>query len=456
MHFDINSCNNFYFVGIGGISMSSLALILKRSGKTVSGYDRRSSDATENLEKEGIKVYYDADIKNSRGADIAVYTAAVTAENPEMQNVIANGIPTISRATLLGAIASEYPNSIAVAGTHGKSSTCGILSQIFLSIPNSDPTILIGAKLPSIEGTFRTGHDKNFVFEACEYKNSFLEFYPTVSVVLNVELDHTDFFHSLEDMENSFMKFVSNTAPGGCVIINKDNAHAMECIKNYQGKVYTYSVEDSSADFYSKDIVFNHGMPEYTLVFKGREVFRAGLSIPGMHNVSNSLAAVAAAFISKIDDDAIIKGLRDFRGVGRRFEYKGNINGAQVFDDYAHHPDEIRATLEAARRLSDGRIITVFQPHTFSRLHDLFDDFVSAFGNADIKVFADVFSARETNVYGISSETLAKGMKNGVYLDSFEKVATHIKEIAQEGDTVVFMGAGDIDKAIKLLFTEEK
>ncbi len=452
MHFDINSVNSFYFVGIGGISMSSLALILKRSGKTVSGYDRRSSDATENLEKEGIKVYYGADIENSRGADIAVFTAAVTPENPEMQNVIANGIPTISRATLLGAIASEYPNSIAVAGTHGKSSTCGILSQIFLSIPESDPTILIGAKLPCIESTFRTGHDRNFVFEACEYKNSFLEFFPTVSVVLNVELDHTDFFHSLEDMEHSFMQFVGNTAENGCVIINKDSSNAMECIKQYTGKVYTYSVVDSSADFFAKDIRFEHGMPSYTLVFKGREVFRAELSIPGTHNVSNSLAAVAAAFISKVDDDAIIKGLKDFRGVGRRFEYKGAINGAQVFDDYAHHPDEIRATLEAAKRLADGRIITVFQPHTYSRLHDLFDDFVAAFDGADIKVFADVFSARESNIYGISSKELADGMDNGVYLDSFEKVAAFVKDTAHEGDTVVFMGAGDIDKAIKLLF----
>ncbi len=455
MHFDINSANSFYFVGIGGISMSSLALILKRSGKTVSGYDRRSSDATVNLEKEGIKVYYDTDISNSKGADIAVYTAAVTADNPEMQNIVANGIPTISRATLLGAIASEYPNSIAVAGTHGKSSTCGILSQIFLSIPNSDPTILIGAKLPVIESTFRTGHDKNFVFEACEYKNSFLEFYPTVSVVLNVELDHTDFFHSLEDMEHSFMQFVSNTAKDGCVIINKDSVNAMECIKNYNGKVYTYSVVDSSADFFAKDIQFKCGMPSYTLVFKGREVFRAELSIPGTHNVSNSLAAVAAAFISKVDDDAIIKGLKDFRGVGRRFEYKGKINGAQIFDDYAHHPDEIRATLEAANRLADGRIITVFQPHTYSRLHDLFNDFIAAFEGADIKVFADVFSARESNIYGISSKELADSTENGVYLDSFEKVALYIKENAREGDTVVFMGAGDIDSAIKLLFAGE-
>lgn len=432
--------------------MSSLALILKRSGKCVKGYDRRKSDATQNLESEGITVYYESAPSNCLGCDIAVYTAAVDSDNPEMQYLAAAGIPAISRAELLGAIAKEYPNSIAVAGTHGKSTTCGILSQIFLSLKDADPTILIGAKLPCISSTFRTGSDGNFVFEACEYKDSFLQFYPTVSVVLNVELDHTDYFHSLEDMESSFMRFISNTAEGGCVIVNKDSVHAMECMKNYGGKTYTYSTTDPAADFFSKDIGFDHGMPSYTLVFKGREVFRAELSIPGVHNISNSLAAVAAAFISKVPDEAIIKGLKDFRGVGRRFEYKGCLNGARIYDDYAHHPDEIRATLAAASKMEAKRIITVFQPHTFSRLHDLFDSFVTAFGGADIKIFADVFSARESNIYGISSKNLADAVENGIHLKSFDEIAAYIKEIATEGDLILFMGAGDIDRAEKLLF----
>lgn len=454
MHFDINEYSSYYFVGIGGISMSSLALILKRSGKNVKGYDRRKSDATQSLEAEGITVYYETAKDNCHGCDIAVYTAAVSKDNPEMVAIREAGIPAISRAELLGAIAKKYPNSIAVAGTHGKSTTCGILSQIFLSFKDFDPTILIGARLPSISSTFRTGHDGNFVFEACEYKDSFLQFFPTVSVVLNVELDHTDYFHNLERMEQSFKTFIGNTAPGGCVIVNKDSVHAMECMAGYTGKVYTYSIKDDSADFFAKDIKLEKGLPSYTLVFKKREVFRAELSIPGEHNISNSLAAVAAAFMSKVPDEAILKGLKDFLGVSRRFEYKGTVNGAVVYDDYAHHPDEIKATLTAAKSLGKSRIISVFQPHTFSRLHDLFDSFVTAFDDADVKVFADVFSAREDNVYGISSESLANAVENGVYADSFESIARYIKSNAKDGDVVICMGAGDIDKAEKLLFLQ--
>lgn len=432
--------------------MSSLALILKRSGKTVKGYDRRRTDATKSLENEGINVFYEFDKNNSDGCEIAVYTAAVDESHPEMQFVAEKGLTIISRAELLGAIAKSYPNSIAVAGTHGKSTTCGILSQIFLSLNGADPTILIGAKLPSIASTFRTGHDGNFVFEACEYKDSFLQFYPTVSVILNVELDHTDYFASIEQMDKSFKRFMDNTAPDGCVIVNKDSEHAMLCAASHTGKLYTYSVKDPSADFYAKDIHFVDGLPGYTLVFKGREVFVAELSIPGVHNISNSLAAVAAAFMSKVPDDAIIKGLKDFRGVGRRFEYKGDINGAKVYDDYAHHPDEIIATLAAAKKLCSGRLISVFQPHTYSRTKDLLAGFKSAFSDADIKIFAEIFPAREENIYGISSAHIAEGMEKAICIDSFEGIAKHIKDIAKEGDIVIFMGAGDIDQAAKLLF----
>lgn len=432
--------------------MSSLALILKRSGKSVKGYDRRKSDATKSLESEGIDVFYEYDPQNSKGCDIAVYTAAVDSTHPEMKNVAANGIPTISRAELLGAIARAYPNAIAVAGTHGKSTTCGILSQIFLSLSGADPTILIGAKLPSISSTFRTGHDGNFVFEACEYKDSFLQFFPTVSVILNVELDHTDYFSSIEQIDRSFKHFMDNTAPDGCVIVNKDSEHAMMCAEKHIGKIYTYSVKDPSADFYADNIHFVGGLPGYTLVFKGRRVFGAELSIPGVHNISNSLAAVAAAFMSKVPDDAIIKGLKDFMGVGRRYEYKGTINGARVYDDYAHHPDEIKATLAAAKKSDCKRVISVFQPHTFSRTRDLLDGFRSAFDDADIKIFAEIFPAREENIYGISSADICVGMDNAVCIDSFEGIAEHIKTIAREGDTVMIMGAGDIDRVAKLLF----
>lgn len=449
---DINKYKSFYFIGIGGISMSALALILKRSGKSVKGYDRLPCDATKNLEAEGIEVFYTFDKTNCEGCDIAVYTAAVDSSHPEMISAAEKDIPIISRAALLGAIAKSYPNSIAVAGTHGKSSTCGILSQIFMSLKDADPTILIGAKLPCISSTFRTGHDGNFVFEACEYKDSFLQFFPTVSVILNVELDHTDYFASIQQMERSFKRFMDNTAPDGCVIVNKDSEHAMHCAAMHQGKTYTYSIKDETADFYAKNIHFKNGLPGYTLVFKGREVFEAKLSVPGIHNISNSLAAVAAAFMSKVPDEAIIKGLKDFRGVGRRFEYKGELNGARVYDDYAHHPDEIRATLSAAKKLGGGRIISVFQPHTFSRTHDLLEGFKSAFEDSDLRIFADIFPAREENIYGISSADIAEGMENALHISGFGNIANYLRENVGEGDTVILMGAGDIDCVAKLLF----
>lgn len=452
MEFNIDNYNSYYFVGIGGISMSSLALILKRSGKSVKGYDRTQSETTLNLEAEGITVYYESLPTNCEGCDIAVFTAAVSEDNPEIKYLRAAGVPIISRAELLGAIAKTYPNSIAVAGTHGKSTTCGILSQIFLSLAGADPSILIGARLPCISSTFRTGHDGNFVFEACEYKDAFLKFFPTVSVVLNVELDHIDYFHSMEELEHSFNRFINNTSAEGCVIVNKDSEHAIKCMEGCTRKFYTYSIADESADFFAKDIRYEHGLPSYTLVFKGREVFRAELSIPGKHNISNSLAAVAAAFMSKVPDEAIIKGLKEFKGVGRRFEFKGKLNGALVYDDYAHHPDEIRATLAAVRKMDVKRIISVFQPHTFSRLHALFDDFAASFDDADVKIFADVFSAREENIYGVSSEQLASAVENGIFFDSFDKIAAYIKGTATEGDLVLFMGAGDIYRAENLLF----
>ena len=448
MQFNINAYNSYYFVGIGGISMSSLALILKRSGKEVKGYDRVKSDATQSLEAEGITVYYETTENNCKGCDIAVFTAAIAADNPEMKYINEAGIPAISRAELLGAIAKEYPNSIAVAGTHGKSTTCGILSQIFLSFKEADPSILIGAKLPCIHSTFRTGHDGNFVFEACEYKDAFLKFFPTVSVVLNVELDHIDYFHSLEEMENSFQRFINNTAERGCVIVNKDSVHAIECMEGYKRKFYTYSITDEKADFYAKDIRFDHGLPSYTLVFKGREVFRAELSIPGEHNISNSLAAVAAAFMSKVPDEAIIKGLKDFRGVGRRFEYKGKVNGALVYDDYAHHPDELAATIAAVRTMEACcRLVVAFQPHTYTRTSALFEDFVRELGKPDVVLVAEIYAARERNTVGISSRDLVERIPGAEYCETLRDVTQRLRQIARPGDVILTVGAGDIYRA---------
>lgn len=445
--FDLDKYNSFYFVGIGGISMSSLAIILKRHGKTVKGYDRSRTDATIAVEQEGIEVFYDTKYEHSEGVEVAVYTAAVTDSHPEMVILKQRGIPVLKRAELLGAIAKGYKNSVAVAGTHGKSTTSGMLSRIFLADSERDPTLLLGAKLPETGSAFRLGKDDDLIFEACEYKDSFLSFYPTVSVLLNVCLDHTDYFECLERMKQSFKRFVSNTESKGAVVYNGDCSAASECAGDFGGRAYSFSVKDSSADYFAEGVSFENGFPSYNLCFKGQRLCRVKLSVPGNHNVENSLAAFAAAHISGISPETIAKGLAEFKGVCRRFELRGELNGAPVYDDYAHHPDEIKATLAAAKKMGCKRVVSVFQPHTYSRLHDLFDDFAASFGDSDLKIFTEVFSARENNVYGISSESLA-GAVGGKFFAEFGELACYLKREVGEGDLLIFMGAGDINKAI--------
>lgn len=449
-NFDLDKYNSFYFVGIGGISMSSLAIILKRHGKTVKGYDRGRSDATATVESEGIEVFYETAYEHSEGAEIAVYTAAVTDSHPEMVILKERGIPILKRAELLGIIAKKYRNSVAVAGTHGKSTTSGMLSHIFLADEERDPTILIGAKLAESGSAFRLGGDRDLIFEACEYKDSFLSFYPTVSVLLNVRLDHTDYFDSIERMKQSFKHFVGNTAKDGITVYNADCANASECALGFEGRRLGFSVKDSSADYFADEISFESGFASYVLCCGGKRLCTVKLNVPGKHNVENSLAAFAVAHSLGIGLEAIVKGLASFNGVRRRFELRGRVNGVPVYDDYAHHPDEIKATLAAAKKMSFKRVISVFQPHTYSRLHDLFEDFAASFGDSDLKLFTEVFSAREVNVYGISSESLAQAV-GGRFFSDFEALTAFLKGEIKEGDLLVFMGAGDVNKGIPLI-----
>ena len=304
---------SIYFIGIGGISMSALAMIMKGKGCDVKGYDRSRSTATEALEGCGIKVFYEFDESNCKGCDLVVFTAAVNSEHPEMRAAEKHGIKKISRAELLGAIAEHYKNAVAIAGTHGKSTTSGLLSQIFLSLASYDPTILVGATLPSIHSTFRTGHDGNFIFEACEYKDSFLNFYPSIAVILNVEHDHPDYFKDIKQMTDSFRKFLENTGKYGKAVVNRDSVHAMEAAQGYSGKLYTYSASgDERADFIPANITYSRGMADFDVIHNGKKIYRAALSIPGAHNVSNALAACACAFLCGVPTEAVEKGLRDF------------------------------------------------------------------------------------------------------------------------------------------------
>ena len=440
---DLQKYKNVYFIGIGGSSMSSLAMILKRRGCVVRGYDRAHTRETEMLQNSGIPVYDTTDASHFDGAELIVYTVAFAPDHPEMVLAAQRGVPVIPRARLLEAIAADYPNSIGIAGTHGKSTTSGMTAQIFLSEEHADPTVLIGAALPAIGAAYRIGSDGNFIFEACEYKDSFLSFYPRIAVVLNVRLDHTDYFASLEQLKGSFRQFMNNAGDAGIALVNADAPDAVEAARDVLPQVRYFSVKDPAAAYFAGSITYDGGFASFDIYAFGTLLCRASLSVIGSFNVSNALAAAASAHLSGVSAKAIARGLSEFRGVARRFEYLGELNGARVFTDYAHHPDELKATLAAAKAAAGGRLVTLFQPHTFSRLHDLFDDFAASFGDSSLPLFTDVFSAREVNTSGVHAGLLADAA--GVYLPTLEESARYLEANVRPGDTVLLIGAGNVN-----------
>lgn len=441
-----------YFAGIGGISMSSLAHILLDRGYRVAGYDRERTDTTQMLEQLGAKVYYSTDASHLADCGAAVYSAAFGPDHPEIINIASVAIPLFSRAELLGAIANEYRNSIGVAGTHGKSSTTAMLYSLFEAESGCDPTVLDGAVISKLDSQYKIGKGDTIVFESCEYKDSFLSFYPKIAVVLNVRLDHTDYYHSIQQMVGSFSHFIANTGDDGYAVVNFDSEYAMQATKGYRGRIITFSAEgNENADCFIKKCNFEDGFAKnFTVSVCGRELTKLSLSVPGRHNVANALASICCAHICHLSEDAIRKGLASYRGIKRRFEYKGFFCGAEVYSDYAHHPDEIKATLSAAKMMNKHRVVTVFQPHTYSRLHDLFDDFAASFNDSDLTVFAETYSAREVNTFGISPAGLCDTVKNSVYIPTFDGIKEFLKENLREGDLLIVMGAGNIDSICKI------
>lgn len=427
-------------LGIGGVSMSSIALLLLDMGYRVTGYDERRGPYTDLVEKQGIEVVYGEEIPALDNVGLVVYTAAIKEDNPIIVLAKKKNIPCVVRAPFLGELMKCYGKRIGVCGTHGKSTTSGMISQIFMSA-DADPTVVIGADLPSIGSGLKIGGKESFVFEACEYKDSFLSFFPTISVVLNVELDHTDYFVSLDHMKESYTKFMKIS---DLSVVCLDNKNAVDCAHKYGGETFFYSVNDKSADAYADNIVVNRGFAEFDAFIKGTLFAHIKLKVPGAFQVSNALAALSAAYLSGISPDGIRKGLEEFRGVGRRFQYRGECNGAVIYDDYAHHPDEIRATLATAKSMERSRVLVVYQPHTYTRTHDLFDAFTKAFDDCDEVVFADIYAAREKNECGISSKNLADAIAHGKYVGDFDDIVAYLKGVLKKDDLLIIMGAGDI------------
>ncbi len=444
---DLSKMKNVYFAGIGGISMSSLALILKNKGIAVSGYDFKESETTKMLEEKGIPVQYTYDTVSFPDADTVVYTAALKADDPILVQARDRGLDIFTRAELLGAITSDYKHSVGVAGTHGKSSTTGFLAEICLAA-NNDSTILAGAVMPSVGSTYTVGNGDCAVFEACEYKNSYHSMQPTIKAVLNVELDHVDFFGNLENVIESFRKYIAKPGKNGenIAVINLDSENAVKAAENTGADIKYFSVKNK-ADYYANNINLDDGYGEFD-VMKGNDVLcHVKLSVPGIHNVANATAAAASADLCGIEEAAIKAGLERFVGVKRRFEKVKTLEGgAIVIDDYAHHPDEITVTLGSAKKVAKGKVICIFQPHTYSRTKALFPDFVKALSIADKVLMAPIYAARETDTLGISSDNVAEAIEGAESLYSFEALRQRATELAQKGDMVITMGAGDVYK----------
>ncbi len=445
---DFNQKIHVHFIGIGGISMSGLAEILAGEGFTISGSDAKESALTKRLETDGMVIHYGQVASNiTPDIDLVVYTAAIREDNEEWQAAKNAGIPMLTRAELLGQIMDNYEKSIAVAGTHGKTTTTSMMSHVLLA-GNCDPTISVGGILSAIGGNIRVGKSENFITEACEYTNSFLNFRPKYSIVLNVEAEHLDFFKDLEDVRTSFRKFIANTLTEGVTIINGEIENYEALVADMPQQIVTYGTKDS-LDYYATDITFNEkACAHFTAMHKGSKLFEVQLGVPGLHNVSNALSVIATAKCMGISDEAILMGLLQFGGADRRFQYKGDWNGVTVVDDYAHHPTEIRATLTAAKNYPHMRLVLVFQPHTYSRTQAFLQEFADVLSMADIVVLADIYAAREKNTIGISSKDILslleeKGCES-YYFPTFEEIEKFLLKKCINGDLLITMGAGNV------------
>lgn len=441
---------HIYFIGIGGISMSGLAEILLSEGFRISGSDRSPSELTRKLEAQGAIIYYGQREENlSSEIDLVVYTSAIRPDNPEMVATGKLKLPSLTRAQLLGQMMKNYKTPIAVSGTHGKTTTTSMISQILLE-NDDDPTLSIGGIYKPIGGNIRVGSSDRFVTEACEYTNSFLSFYPKISIILNIEEDHLDFFKDIQDIRNSFHEFARLLPPDGTLIINGDIDSCEELTSDLACNVITYG-SSSAFDYHPENITYDAlGCPSFYLMRKDGKEESFSLHVPGEHNVYNAIAAIALADLLGIPYSVTATALHHYGGTDRRFEYKGKMNGCTIIDDYAHHPTEIKATLHAAMNYPHHTMWCVFQPHTYSRTKAFLHEFAEALSLSDEIILADIYAAREKDTLGISSGTLqAEIEKLGhrcYYFPSFEEIENFLQKSCTKDDLLITMGAGDVVK----------
>ena len=430
-----------HLVGIGGVSMRPLALVLRDRGIEITGSDMNASVSTEELQAKGIRVCIGHKAENVLGADCVIRTAAAHNDNPEIAAARAAGIPVFERAQAWGVLMQEYPNAVCIAGTHGKTTTTGMVTHIFMEA-GRDPTVMIGGYLPLLHAGHRVGSGDTIIAESCEYCNSFHNFFPTVAVINNIEADHLDFFKDLEEIKASFRHFAQLIPPEGAVIANGDDPNTADALKGLKYLRFGFGPDN---DVHPEEV--SQDYRSCTVICGGKPWCRLSLSVYGEYNLLNALGACAVAWHMGIDGETAARALAGFRGAGRRLEYKGRCGGAEVYDDYAHHPHEFRALMRAVRTMGYQRVVVAFQPHTYTRTKALFDEFVEELQAPDVLVLAEIYAARERNLLNIHSSDLAARIPGAVCFDTLPEVSAYLRSIARPGDIILTVGAGDIYKA---------
>ena len=428
-----------HLVGIGGVSMRPLGLVLKGMGLNVTGSDMTASGSTDELVAKGIHVYIGHQAENVEGASCVIRTAAVHNDNPEIAAARAAGIPVFERAQAWGVIMQAYKNAVCISGTHGKTTTTSMVTHILMEA-QMDPTVMIGGYLPLLHAGHRVGNGDTIVLESCEYCDSFLNFFPTLAVILNIEEDHLDYFKDLKAIEHSFHSFAEMATSG--ILVNGDDRNTLDAVEGL--KYITFGISEGDTvhgENYSSD------WREFDVICNGEYYCHLNLQVVGRHNALNALAAAGTAWMLGIPGEAVVAGLGRFTGAGRRMEFKGKFNGADVYDDYAHHPGELAATIDAVRSMGYNRVVVAFQPHTYTRTTALFDDFVRELQKPDQVVLAEIYAARERNTTGISSVDLVDKIPGAVYCETLPQVTEYLRQIAREGDVILTVGAGDIYRA---------
>ncbi len=444
---------NIHFRGIGGVSMSGVAATLKSLGYYVTGSDDNESIHTKALQKNGVQVVIGKDFENLKKADLLIYTNSMPENDEELELARSINIPIMERAEALGLIAKEYQHSIAIAGTNGKTTTTAMISTIFLAA-KKDPSIQIGAWLKNIDANYRIGNSEILILEACEYKESFLQFEHETAIILNIDYDHLDYFKNFENIKATFYKFAQNTKNNGNIILNYDDINSLnfkEQLLN-EGKefnIYTFGLNEK-ADVFAKNIEYSNNVLKYQLFFKNEFLIEIELNVFGNFNVLNSLAAASVALAYNIKPLDIKNGLKDFYGADRRFELRGQINGANVYDDYAHNPTKVKELYTAAK-VFGKKVWIVFEPHTYSRTKGLFNEFVESLREYDKIILTKIYAAREQNIFDIKSEDIVNDLnekynKEAIYIDTYEDIIKYLKENIDLNDLILFVGAGTINQ----------